>query len=166
MAQKKKSSKNRQGNLPPLPLKQPKVSRQPTVEDVTDSEEESEDNDFIPIDSSDLSGDESEIEMESEDEDDGFEEIRSDAELMEFASRLQKAHNQMVQDEKEKRATKKQKAAYLGNSDRSKQRWRLEGKKTEAAGHPSMTNFFLKRSDAKQPTENPRSPLEVSIPTA
>jgi hypothetical protein len=70
------------------------------VEDVTDSEEESEDNDFIPIDSSDLSGDESEIEMESEDEDDGFEEIWSDAELMEFASRLQKAHNQMVQDEK------------------------------------------------------------------
>jgi hypothetical protein len=38
------------------------------MEDVTDSEEESEDNDSIPmdpIDSSDLSGDESEIEMES-----------------------------------------------------------------------------------------------------
>jgi hypothetical protein len=52
------------------------------VEDVTDSEEESEDNNFIfmdPIDSSDLPGDESEIEMESEDEDDGFEEIQSDA---------------------------------------------------------------------------------------
>jgi hypothetical protein len=93
MAQKKKSSKNRQGNLAPLPLKQPKVSRWPTVEDVTDSEEESEDNDFIPmnpIDSSDLSGDESEIEMESEDEDNGFEEIQSDAKLMASASRLQK----------------------------------------------------------------------------
>jgi hypothetical protein len=72
MAQKKKSSKNRQGNLPPLPLKQPNVSRWPTMEDVTDSEE---DNDFIPmdpIDSSDLPGDDSEIEMESEDEDDRF----------------------------------------------------------------------------------------------
>jgi hypothetical protein len=90
MAQKKKSSKNRQGNLPPLPLKQPKVSRWPTVEDVTDSEEESEDNDFIPMDpiySSDLPGDESEIEMESEDEDDSFEEIQSDAELMAFAAK-------------------------------------------------------------------------------
>jgi hypothetical protein len=106
MAQKKKSSKNRQGNLPPLPLKQPKVSRWPTVEDVTDSEEESEDNDFIPIDlknSSDLLGDESEIEMESEDEDDGFKEIQSDAKLEAVALRLQKAHDQMVQDKREKR---------------------------------------------------------------
>src|SRR5260370_19134338 len=140
MAQKKTSNKNRQGNLPRLPPKQPKVSRQPTVEDVTDSEEESKDNDFIPmdpIDSSDLSGDESEIEMESEDEDGGFEEIRSDAELMAFALRLQNAHDQMVQEEKEKRETKKQKATYLGSSDRSKRRWRLEGKKTEAAGYPS-----------------------------
>jgi hypothetical protein len=131
MAQKKKSSRNRQGNLPPLPPKQPKVSRWPTMEDITDSEEESEDNDFIPmdpVDSSDLSGDESEIEMESKDEDDGFEEIQRDTELMAFALRLQKAHDQMVQDEREKRATKKRKAAYLGNSDRSKRRWRLEGK--------------------------------------
>jgi hypothetical protein len=75
------------------------------VEDVTDSEEESEDNDFIPmdsIDSSDLSGDESKIEIESENEDDGFKEIQNDAELMAFASRLQTAHDQMVQDEKEK----------------------------------------------------------------
>ena len=137
MAQKKKSNKNRQGNLPPLPPKQPKVSRQPMVED---AEEDSEDDDFIPmdpVDSSDLSGDESEIEMESDDEDGGFKEIQSDAELMAFALRLQKAHDQMVKEEKEKRATKKRKATYLGNSDRSKQRWRLEGKKTEAAGyHP------------------------------
>jgi hypothetical protein len=81
-------------------------------------------------------------EMESEDEDDGFKEIQSDAELMAFALRLQKAHDQMVQDEKEKRATKKQKATCLGNSDRYKQRWRLEGKKTEAAGYPPMTIFF------------------------
>ena len=145
MAQKKKSNKNRQGNLPPLPPKQSKVSRQPMVEDVTDAEEDSEDDDFIPMDptdSSDLSG---EIEMESDDEDGGFKEIQSDAELMAFALRLQKAHDQMVKEEKEKRATKKRKATYLGNSDRSKWRWRLEGKKTEAAGYPSVMKFFLKK---------------------
>jgi hypothetical protein len=71
-----------------LPLKQPKVSRWPIVEDITDSEE---DNNFIPMDpinSSNLSGDESEMEMESDDEDDGFKEIQSDAELMAFALKL------------------------------------------------------------------------------
>src|ERR1700734_2596740 len=154
MAQKKKSNKNRQGNLPPLPPKQPKVSRQPMVED---AEEDSEDDDFIPmdpIDSSDLSGDESEIEMESDDEDGGFKEIQSDAELMAFALRLQKAHDQMVKEEKEKRATKKRKATYLGNSDRSKRRWRLEGKKTEAAGYPSVPKFFPKKQGPEQPSEN------------
>ena len=141
----------------------------PTVEDVTDSKEESEDNDFIPMDpmdSSDLPGDESEIEMESEDEDDAFKEIKNDAELMAFASTLQKAHDQMVQEEKEKRATKKWKATYLGNSVRSKRRWKLEGKKTEAVGYPSMKNFFQKQSHAEQETKNPGSPPEVSIPTA
>src|SRR5882762_8115737 len=169
MAQKKKCNKNRWGNLPLLPPKQPKVSRQPTVEDVTDSEEESEDNDFIPMDpmdSSDLSGDESEIEMESEDEDDAFNEIKNDADLMAFASTLQQAHDQMVQEEKEKRATNKWKATYLGNSVRSKRRWRLEDKKTEAAGYPSVKFFFPKQSHAKWQTKNPGSPLEVSIPTA
>ena len=123
------------------------MSIQPTVEDVTDSDEESKDNDFIPMDpmdGSDLPGDESEIEMESKDEDDAFKEIKNDAELMAFALRLQKSHDQMVQEEKEKRATKKWKATYLGNSVRSKRRWRLEGKKTEAARYPSMKNFFLK----------------------
>jgi hypothetical protein len=112
MAQKKKSNKNRQGNLPPLPPKQSKVSRQPMVGDVTDAEEDSEDDDFIPMDptdSSDLSG---EIEMESDDEDGGFKEIQSDVELMTFASRLKKAHDQMGKEEKEKRATKKRKATY------------------------------------------------------
>ena len=147
MAQKKKCNKNRWGNLPPLPPKQPKVSIQPTVEDVTNSDEVSEDHDFIPMDpmdGSDLPGDESEIEMESQDEDDVFKKIKNDAELMAFALRLQKSHDQMVQEEKEKRATKKWKATYLGNSVRSKRRWRLEGKKTEAARYPSMKNFFLK----------------------
>ena len=40
MAQKKQCNKIRWRNLPPLPPKQLEVSRQPTVEDVTDSEEE------------------------------------------------------------------------------------------------------------------------------
>src|SRR6267154_3304027 len=163
MAQKKKCNKNRWGNLPPLPPKQPKVS---IVEDVTDSKEESEDNDFIPMDpmdGSDLPGDESEIEMESEDEDDAFKKIKHDAELMAFALTLQKAHDQMVQEEKEKRATKKRKATYLGNSVRSKRRWKLEGKKTEAAGYPSVKNFFQKQSHAEQETKKSGSPLEVSI---
>jgi hypothetical protein len=71
----------------------------------------------------------------------------------------------MVQEEKEKRTIKKWKATYLGNSVRSKQRWRLEGNKTEAARYPSMKNFFLKQSHAKQQTKNPGSPPEVSIPT-
>ena len=53
MAQKKKCNKIRWRNLPLLPPKQLEVSRQPTVEpleDVTDSEEESNDNDFMPMD--------------------------------------------------------------------------------------------------------------------
>src|SRR5271156_5205348 len=169
MAQKKKCNKKRWGNLPPLPPKQPKVSIQPAVEDFTDSEEESEGDDFIPmdpIDGSDLPGDESKIEMESGDKDDAFKEIKNDAELMAFASTLQKAHDQMVQEEKEKRATKKRKATYLGNSVRSKWRWRREGKKTEAAGYPSVKNFFPKQSQAEQQMKNPASPPEVSIPTA
>jgi hypothetical protein len=33
----------------------------------------------------------------------------------------------------------------LGNSDRSKWRWRLEGKKTKAPGYPSVMKFFLKK---------------------
>ena len=137
-----------------------------TTGGVTDSEEESNDNDFMPMDSSDLSGEESDIEMVSEDEEDAFKEIQNDAELMAFASRLQKAHNQMVQDKKRKRATTKWKAAYLGDSARSKQRWRLEGKKIEAAGYPSVKNFFQKQPGAKQQTENLGSPPDVSIPMA
>ena len=120
-----------------LPPKQPKVSRWPIVEDVTDSKE---DDNIIPMDpivSSDLSGDETETEMESKDEDEGFKEIQNDAELMVFALRLQKAHDQMVQEEIFKRATKKQMSTYLSNSDRSKRRWRPEGKRQKQLGtHP------------------------------
>jgi hypothetical protein len=71
----------------------------------------------------------------------------------------------MVQEEKEKRVTKKWKATYLGNSVRSKRRWKLEGKKTEAAGYPSVKNFFLKWTHARQETKKSGSSLEVSILT-
>ena len=89
---------------------------------------------------------------ESDDEDDILKEIQTDSELLAFASRLQKAQW----------ATKKRKAMYLGNSDRSKQRWRAEGKKTEAAGFPSMTKYFQKWSDKENPARNPGIPVEVS----
>src|SRR5258705_6008485 len=52
----------------------------------------------------------------------------------------------MVTEEKAKRAAKKRKATYLGNSARSKRRWRQEGKKTIEAGFPSVTNFFQKQT--------------------
>jgi hypothetical protein len=73
------------------------------------------------IASSDLSEDDSQFDMESNDEDDILKEIQTDSELLAFASRLQKAHDQMASDEKAQQATKKRKATYLENSDRSSQ---------------------------------------------
>jgi len=89
-------------------------------------------------------------------------EIQSDAKLHAFATRLQRAHDQMVSDKRAEWATKKRKVMYLGNSDRSKWRWRAEGKKTEAAGFPSMTKYFQKHSDTENPARTPRNPVEVS----
>lgn len=159
MAQKKNCDKRRQENLPKLPPKKPMVSRWPTVEDVTDSESDESNNDFAPVDSSD---DDSEFDMESNDEDNILKEIQTDSELLAFALRLKKAHDQMVINEKALQATKKRKATYLGNSDRSKWRWRAEGKKTEAAGFPSMTKYFQKQSDTENPARNSGILVEVS----
>jgi len=83
------------------------VSRQPTVEDVSDSKsDESEDN-FTPdsVTSSDLSGHDSEFDMK---------EIQSDAKFLAFATGLQRAHDQMVSDKRAEWATKKRKVMYLG----------------------------------------------------
>jgi hypothetical protein len=159
MARKKNCDKRRQENLLKLPPKKPVVSRRPTIEDVTDSENDESDNDFAPVDSSD---DDSEFDMESDDGDNILKEIQTDSELLAFASRLQKAHDRMVINEKAQRATKKRKATYLGNSDRSKRRWRVEGKKTEAAGFPSVTKYFQKQSDKENPARNPGILVEVS----
>jgi hypothetical protein len=166
MAQKKNCDKRRQENLPKLPPKKPVVSRRPTVEDVTDSESDESDEDFTLMDSvasSDLSEDDSEFDMESDDEDDILKEIRTDSELLAFVSRLQKAHDQMVSDERAQRATKKRKAMYLGNSDRSKRRWKAKGKKTETAGFPSVTKYFQKQLDKGNSVRTAGIPAEVSI---
>jgi len=109
-----------------------------------------------------LSGDDSEFNKESDDEADILKEIQTDSELLAFASRLKKAHDQMVSDEKARWATKKRKAMYLGNSERSKWRWRAEGKRTEAAGFPSVTKYFQKWSDKGNPERNLGIPVEVS----
>ena len=158
MARKKNCDKRRLQNLSKLPSKNVTVPRQPTVEDVTDSESDEFDDNFSPFEtaaSSELSGDDSEFDMESDDEDDMLKEIRTDSELLAFALRLQTAHDEMVSNEKARRATKKRKATYLGNSDRSKRQWRAEGKMTEAAGFPSVSKFFQKRSETENPLQNP-----------
>jgi len=138
-----------------IPQKHTPVSRKPTVEDVTDSELES---DFDFKDSEV----ESEEEMESDGEDITLEEIQSDAELLEFALRLQEAHDQMVTEEKSKWAANKRKSTYLGNLDRSKQRWKLQGKRAEEAGFPSVTKFFLKQTEVPEAPSTLGFEAEVS----
>src|SRR5882762_4465223 len=97
MARKKNNIKTWQENLQKQPPKHIPLSRRPTVEDATDPEPES-DFDFTD------SGLESGEEMESDDKDIALKEIQSDPELLEFASRLQEAHDQMVTEEKAKKA--------------------------------------------------------------
>src|SRR5258708_3173719 len=156
MTRKKNISKIWQANLLKQPQKHTPVSRKPTVEDVTDSELES---DFDFKDDSEV---ESEEEMESDGEGITLKEIQGDAELLEFASRLQEAHDQMVTEEKSKWAAKKRKSTYLGNLDRSKWRWKLQGKRAEEASFPSMTKFFLKQMEVPEALRTLESQVEVS----
>ncbi len=103
MAQKKNCNKQRLQNLSKLSSKNVTVPRQPTVEDVTDSESDEFDNNFSPFEtvaSSELSGDNSEFDMESDNEDDMLMEIQTDSELLAFASRLKMAHDEMISNEK------------------------------------------------------------------
>jgi len=152
MARKKNISKTWQENFPKRPPKHT-MSRKPPVDDVTDSELES-DFDFKDSEA------ESEEEVGSDDEDISLKEIQSDVELLEFTMRLQEAHDQMVAKEKARRADKKRKSTYLGNSDRSKWRWQLKRKRAEEAGS-SVTKFFPKQTvpEAPRPLE---SQAEVS----
>lgn len=66
-----------------------------TVDDVIDSEDSEADSES-----------ESEIELECDNEDVFLDNIQSDTELLEFASRLQEAHDWMVAEEQAKRAAK------------------------------------------------------------
>src|SRR5271156_799309 len=95
MARKKNISKIWQENFPKRPPKHT-MSRKPQVDDVTDSELES-DFDFKDSEA------ESEEEVGSDDEDISLKEIQSDVELLEFTMRLQEAHDQMVAKEKARR---------------------------------------------------------------
>src|SRR5258708_10649926 len=155
MNRKKNISKTWQANLLKQPQKHSPVSRKHSVEDVMDSELES---DFDFKDSEV----ESEEEMESDAEDITLKEIQSDVELLEFASRLQEAHDQMVTEEKSKQAAKKRKSTYLGNLDRSKWRWKLQGKRAEEASFPSMTKFFPKQTEVPEALRTLESQAEVS----
>jgi hypothetical protein len=155
MTRKKNISKTWQVNFPKQPPKHTPVSRKPTVDDVMDSELES---DFDFKDSEV----ESEEEMESDNEDITLKEIQSDAELLEFVMRLQEAHDQMVTEEKAKWVDKKRKSTYLGNLDRSKWRWQLQGKRAEEASFPSVTKFFLKQTEAPKAPRTLESQAEVS----
>ena len=64
--------------------------RQPTIKDVTDSENDEFNNDFATVDSVASSDDNSEFIMDSDDEDNILKEIQTDSELLAFALRLQK----------------------------------------------------------------------------
>ncbi len=81
MTRKKNISKTWQANLPKQPQKHSPVLRKPTVEDVTDPKLERN----FDFKDSEV---QSEEEMESDGEDITLKEIQSDAELLEFASRL------------------------------------------------------------------------------
>ena len=133
MTRKKNISKTWQANLTEWPPKHTPVS---TVYDVIDSKLES-DFDFKNLKV------ESEEEMESDDRDITLKEIQSDVKLLEFALGLQEAHDQMVTKEKAKWADKKRKSTYSGNSDRSKWKWKLQGKRAEEADFHSVTKFFF-----------------------
>ena len=159
MAQKKNCDKRRQQYLPKLLPKAPAESRWPTIEDITHSKS---DDDFAPVDSVVSSDDDSKFDMESDDEDNILKDVQTDSELLAFVSRLQKAHDKMVEDEKAQQATKKRKATYLRNSERSKWRWRAVGKRTEAANFPSITKYFQKQPDKESPAIKSGILVEVS----
>lgn len=133
------------------------MSRKPNVDGVTESELKS-DFDFKLEDSEA----ESEKEMELDKGDITLKVIWSDAELLEFALRLQKAHDQMVAKEKAKQVSRKRKSTYSESSDRSKQRWKLQGKRAKEAGFPFVTKFFLKQTEVSETPRALESQAEVS----
>lgn len=85
------------------------------------------------------------VKLEGEDEDDIIKEVQDEASLLAFASRLQEAHNEMVERQKAKRVSTKRKPHYTGDSERTKRRRREERKNLEKAGFPSVLDFFGKK---------------------
>jgi hypothetical protein len=143
------------GQLPEIAPKTHPCVKKAHSYDITDSKLES-DFDFKDSEVESLE------EMELDDEDITLNEIQSDTELLEFVMRLQEAHDWMVTEEKAKWADKKRKSTYSGDSDRSKWRWQLQGKRAEKASFPSVTKFFPKQTEAPEAPRTLESQAEVS----
>jgi hypothetical protein len=98
MGRKKNLDKKRLANLPHRPAKSlPRL--QPTL--TKDSESDSSDNDFGPLDSGVPtvdSDDEQDFDLEDLEEE-ALKEIQSDSDLLAFAAKLQIAHDNMVKQE-------------------------------------------------------------------
>lgn len=103
-----------------------------------------------------------ESELESGNENIILKEIQSDVELLEFVTRLQEAHDQMITGKKAKWADKKRKFTYSGNLDRSKQRWQLQRERAEEASFCSVTKFFLKQTEVLEALRTLESQAEVN----
>ena len=103
-----------------------------------------------------------ESELESGNKNIILKEIQSDVELLEFVTRLQEAHDQMITGKKAKWADKKRKFTYSGNLDRSKQRWQLQREREEEASFCSVTKFFLKQTEVLEALRTLESQAEVN----
>lgn len=103
-----------------------------------------------------------ESELESGNKNIILKEIQSDVELLEFVTRLQEAHDQMITGKKAKWADKKRKFTYSGNLDRSKQRWQLQRERAEEASFCSVTKFFLKQTEVLEALRTLESQAEVN----
>jgi hypothetical protein len=62
----------------------------------------------------------------------------------------------MVTEERAKWAAKKRKSTYSGNLNKLKWRWKLQGKRAEAASFPSVMKFFQKQIEV--PTGKLKAP--------
>ena len=103
-----------------------------------------------------------ESELESGNKNIILKEIQSDVDLLEFVTRLQEAHDQMITGKKAKWADKKRKFTYSGDLDRSKQRWQLQRERAEEASFCSVTKFFLKQTEVLEALRTLESQAEVN----
>ena len=99
---------------------------------------------------------ESEEEMESDAEDITLKEIQSDAELPEFALRLQEAHDQMVAEEKSKWAAKKKEVHLLREFRQVKVEVEAAREKSRGGQFPFHDKVLPEADGSAQGTENLR----------